>query len=195
MININRILVFIFCLTIISSPLFAQEEMPEMTEEQKIWIDYMTPGWAHEMMAKGVGEWKTVTTFWQAPGTEPMTSEGTASSEMILGGRYLKSVHRGDAWGMEMHGISTTAYDNTTHEFLNTWIDNVGTGLAFSKGTYDKESKSITFTGNMVDPMAGEEVEFKQVLKFVDDNTQLFEMYLLGDEGEFKMMEMKSTKM
>lgn len=193
--NFVKFFVLIICCTISYSPLFAQDEAPEMSEDQKIWMEYMTPGWAHEMMAKGVGQWKTETTFWPAPGAEAMTSEGSATNEMILGGRYLQSTHTGVAWGMEMTGISLTAYDNTLKEFINTWIDNMGTGVAVSKGKYDKENNTITFIGSFVDPMAGKEVEFKQVLKFVDDNTQMFEMYMLGGEAEFKMMEMKSTKM
>ncbi|MBU2492444.1 MAG: DUF1579 domain-containing protein [Bacteroidetes bacterium] len=192
--SILNIFFLLLSLSLINSPIIAQEEMPEMTPEQKVWIDYMTPGWAHNMMAKSVGEWKTETSFWQSPGAEPVKSEGSVNNKMILGGRYLHSEHSGNAWGMEMNGISTTAFDNTTEEFLNTWIDNLGTGLAFSKGKYDKENNTVNFLGKMVDPMAGKEVEFKQVLKFIDDNTQMFEMYLFDDGKEFKMIEMKSTK-
>ena len=193
--NIAKIIVLFLCCTTMYSPLFAQEEIPEMTAEQKAWMDYMTPGWAHEMLASSIGEWKTETTFWQYPGSEPMTSEGTVLNEMILGGRYLQSTHKGLAWGMEMVGISITAYDNATKEFINTWIDNLGTGIAVSKGKYEKENNSIVFMGNMVDASSGKEIEFKQVLVFVDDNTQLFEMYLFDNGNEFKMMDMKSTKM
>ena len=193
--KIAQLFIVLFCFILNASPLFAQDDMSAMSEEQKVWMDYMTPGWAHEMLAKSVGDWKVTTTFWQAPGTEPMVSEGTAKYEMILGGRYLQSTHNGISWGMEMNGISLTAYDNTTKEFINTWIDNMGTGIAISKGQYDKETNTLTFKGTMVDPMSQQEVEFKQVIKNVDDNTQMYEIYMLDGENEFKMMEMKSTRM
>lgn len=193
--TVKGIFLFLFCLTLFYSQARAQENMQEMSEEQKSWMEYMTPGWAHEMLAKSAGEWKTTTTFWQAPGSEPMTSEGTSKYEMILGGRYLQSTHSGTAWGMEMEGISLTAYDNTAKEFINTWIDNMGTGIAISKGTYDEETNEIVFIGSMMDPMSKQEMKFKQVIKNVDDNTQIYEMYILDGENEFKTMEMKSTRM
>ena len=43
-----------FSLLIFTASLNAQDEM---SADQKAWMDYMTPGPMHEMMAGSVGEW------------------------------------------------------------------------------------------------------------------------------------------
>lgn len=55
--------VFVIALTFFAfagSNSFAQNEGMNMDEQMKIWMEYMTPGPMHEMMAKHVGTWKMV---------------------------------------------------------------------------------------------------------------------------------------
>jgi hypothetical protein len=177
-----------------SSILIAQEENGQMNDQMKIWMDYMTPGPMHEMMAKNVGDWKTTTTFWNYPGAEPMTSEGTAKTEAILGGRYFKTVHSGNVMGMPMEGWSIEGYDNGKKEFMNIWIDNMGSGMAFSTGKYDEASGNYKYEGTMYDPMSNKDTKFTSIMKQVDDNNILFEMYGSYEGKEFKMMEMTYTR-
>lgn len=157
----------------------------------QIWMEYMTPGPMHEMLASQVGEWKTISKYWMDPSVEPMTYEGLAKTEMILGGRYQKSNHNAEVMGMPMEGISLVGYDNTAQEFTSIWIDNLGTGTAVAKGRFDKESNSISMMGTMIDPMAKDEVNFTQKMKFIDDNHFTLEMYLNLDDKEFKSMEIE----
>jgi len=165
--------------------MFAQEEM---SAEQKAWMDYMTPGPMHEMMAESVGEWKSINTFWMDPAAEPMVSEGTVEFEMILGGRYMKSTHKGMVMGMPFTGMMLQAYDNAAKEFIAIWIDNLGTGMSVSKGTYDEATKTLNSTGTMIDPMSGKEVSYRQTVQLIDDEHQLVEMFILEGGKEFKNM-------
>lgn len=175
-----------FSLLIFTASLNAQDEM---SADQKARIDYMTPGPMHEMMAKSVGEWKTKNTYWMDPNGMPTVSEGTASVEMILGGRYLKAVHKGTAMGMPMEGINLQCYDNASREFTAVWIDNLGTGMSVSKGTYDDETKTIYFIGRMIDPMSRKEIKFRQTHQIINNNHHMFEMFMLQNGEEFKMLE------
>ncbi len=182
-------------LFLISSYVYAQDEMGQASPEQKAWMDYMTPGWAHEMLATNVGEWKTAAKFWMSPGSEPSVSEGTAVNEMMMGGRYLKSMNTSTVMNMPMEGMSLEGYDNAAKEFTNIWIDNMGTGIMVGHGNYDKDSKTITYTGNIMDPISGKEMSFRETMKYVDDNTRFMEMFIISDEGqEFKSMEVQYTK-
>ena len=171
--------------------MFAQEEM---SAEQKAWMDYMTPGPMHEMMAASVGEWKTKNTFWMDPAGEPMESEGTMSVEMIMGGRYTKSTHKGMVMGMPFTGMNLQAYDNATKEFIAVWIDNLGTGLSVSHGTYDEASKTLNFTGTMVDPMSGNEIEYRQTVQLINNNKHVMEMFIYTDGKEIKNMVVEATR-
>jgi hypothetical protein len=180
-----------FSLLIFTASLNAQEEM---SADQKAWMDYMTPGPMHEMMAGSVGEWKSINTFWMDPAGEPMVSEGTVKFEMILGGRYMKSTHKGMVMGMPFTGIMLEAYDNATKEFIAIWIDNLGTGMSVSKGTYNEVTKTLNSTGTMVDPMSGKESHYRQTVQLIDDNHQVVEMFMLEDGKEFKNMVIELTR-
>lgn len=173
---------------------YAQNEGMNSDEQMKIWMDYMTPGSMHEMMAKHVGEWKMVSKMWMEPDAEPIVSEGTVNAEMILGGRYLKMVAKFPMMGMQTEGWSLEAYDNGKKEFINIWIDNMGTGVAISTGKFDDATKSIIYNGKMYDPLAGKDVEFKSVSKMVSDNEMVFEMFGNFDGKEVKMMEINYTR-
>ena len=43
--------------------------------------------------------------------------------------------------GMPMEGWSIEGYDNGKKEFVNIWIDNMGSGMASSSGKYDEVTK------------------------------------------------------
>ena len=57
----------------------------------KNWMEYMTPGKAHEMLSKADGEWTGEMTMWMAPGAPPTKSITTATNTMVMGGRYQLS--------------------------------------------------------------------------------------------------------
>ena len=162
-------------------------------QEMKAMMAYATPGDIHKMMARSVGTWAGNITMWMEPGAPPMTSVGEAKMEMILGGRYLQSTNTGNYAGMPFEGISITGYDNAKKAFFNTWIDNMGTGIMVLAGKWDEASKSIRFSGTMVDPASGKDLPVKETLTFVDEKTQVMEMYSSAGGKEFKTMEIKFT--
>jgi hypothetical protein len=86
------------------------------------------------------------------------------------------------------------AYDNATKEFIAIWIDNLGTGMSVSKGTYDEGTRILNSTGTMIDPMSGKEVNYRQTVQLIDDNHQVVEMFMLEDGKEFKNMVIELTK-
>jgi len=170
--------------------LIAQQEDAQ-AEQMKVWTEYMTPGPMHEMMAKSVGDWKTINRYWMDPSGDPMVTEGTAKTEMIMGGRYQTTKTSGTVMGMPMEGMSLIGYDNASGEFTEIWIDNLGTGTSVAKGTYDENTNSINMNGTMVDPMTKSEMKFKQVMKLLDDNHQIIEMYMDSNGQEVKSMEIE----
>ena len=171
---------------------FAQDQNQE--EAQKIWTEYMTPGWAHELLASHAGEWKSVTTYWMDPSAPPQTMEGTSKNEMIMGGRYLKSTHSGEMMGMPFEGMSIEGYDNAKNEFTSVWVDNFGTGTSISTGKYDKETNSIIYMGTVYEPMQGKDVTVKEIIKYIDKDHHTIEMYTVDGEQETKTMQIEFTR-
>lgn len=182
------IILIILCASLIL-PVYAQDQ--NAADQQKAWTEYMTPGWAHEMMAEHAGEWNTTTTMWMDPSAPPQKMEGTSKNEMIMGGRYLKSTHFGNMMGMPFEGMSLEGFDNAKKEFTSVWIDNFGTGTSISTGKYDEETKSIIYTGNMYEPMQGKDVMIKEIVKTINKDHHIIEMYGFVDGKEIKTMEIE----
>jgi hypothetical protein len=162
----------------------------------KAWAEAMVIGEPHKMMAKASGTWDGEVTMWMADGAPPMTSKSTTVNSMIFGGLYQQSMHKGDMMGMSFEGMSISAYDNTTKEYVSTWIDNMGTGILVMKGSWDDASKSINLSGNYKNPANGMDCNIRETFKMVDDDHQVLEMY--GPDPatgkEFKTMEIKYTR-
>jgi len=186
----STLLIFLLCC---SAPVSAQDYDSE--QAQKAWEEAMTPGEMHALLAKIAGEWNAKVKMWNDPAGEPMVSDGTVKSEMIMDGRYLQSKHTGSMMGMPMHGLALEGYDNVRKKYISTWIDNFGTGIMISEGDYNPESNEILYHGKMTDPMSGEEIKTRQVMKMIDDNNFTFQMYMDMGGQEVKMMEIEYTRM
>ena len=180
------------CLMIFSMRSFGQDSSGNAA--MQAWMAYMTPGEMHQMLADAVGDWDTKSTFWMNPEGDPMVSEGTTKIEMILGGRYQKSTTTSEMMGMPFEGISITAFDNATKEFINTWIDNMGTGMMIGRGKYDEATKKAVLKGTYVDPMTGNDEPFMETYQVVDNDHHTLEMYVYPGGQEFKSMVVEYTR-
>jgi hypothetical protein len=179
-------------LLIISTLALAQQDQETA---MKAWEAYKTPGEMHAMLAKANGDWNTELTLWMDPAGQPVKSKGTCNNKMVLGNRYQQSTFTGDFLGQPMEGMGTLAYDNAKKQFESTWIDNMGSGIMKATGTYDPSTQTLTMKGVQTDPTTGKDIPFRETHRFVDDNTQVMEMYMTP-EGmqEFKTMEIKFTR-
>lgn len=184
----NFIIICIFSILGVSG-IYAQNN-----DEMKKWMDYMTPGKEHQEMADMTGDWDAVNLLWMDPAGEPTKAVGNIKIEMILGGRYQHMTMESVVMGMPYSGAGFTGFDNAKKVFVSTYIDNMGTGIMYSEGTYDKDAGGIVFKGKEVDPMTGEDMDFKEIYKVIDKNKFIMEMYNVENGKEFKSMEMTCTR-
>ena len=61
----------------------AQDSGSEMSEADKNWMTYMTPGDMHKMMASWDGEWTETITMWMDPEAPPTKSEAGIRNQCI----------------------------------------------------------------------------------------------------------------
>jgi hypothetical protein len=182
-------------LTLLFACTVLQAQTPDHEAMMKAWQSYMTPGEMHKLLAQSDGEWTADISMWMDPNGQPTKSKGSMTNKMIMGGRYQEGSYKGDMMGQPMEGRGITGYDNAKKQFESTWIDNMGTGVMKMTGTYDPSTKTITFTGNQVDPMSGKEMKVRETLELVDASTQVMTMYMTPPDGtEFKTMEIKFKK-
>ncbi len=184
--------VLVLILFILSSFLAFAQEQPD-ADMMKAWQAYMTPGEMHQMMGQIVGEWNTSITMWMDPSAEPTKSTGTSVFKAILDGRYFQGEHHATFMNMPMTGYEISGYDNAKKKFFSTWIDNFGTGILYLEGTYDPETKTVTYTGKSTDPM-GVESNVKETIKYVDKDNVYIEMFMINEGNEFKTMELNFTR-
>jgi hypothetical protein len=162
----------------------------------KAWQEYMTPGEMHKLLASMDGIWEGEVSMWMAPGAPPSKSMATATNKMIYNGLYQESVNKGSFEGMPFEGKSIWGYDNARKKFVSSWIDNMGSGIMNMEGDYDAASKTFTFTGTSTNPMTGKKCDIREIIKIVDANTQVMEMYGpdIATGKEYKTMEIVSKR-
>ena len=180
------------CLVLSVSVAMAKEKQPDQMDMQAMMDTYKklaTPGEPHKQLASLAGRWTTKTKEWMDPSKPPTESTGTCEEKVLLDGRFLQQECTGDMMGQPFTSIGVTGYDNFTKKYVTTWMSSMGTGIFVMEGTGSADGKTITLHGSHKDPMGGD-MKHHALWKFVDANTQTFEMYgAHGNDKDMKMME------
>jgi hypothetical protein len=174
-----------------------QEMMKQMIELSKLNEN-------HKLLSSLDGNWNfTIKMWWNPdPNAKSQESKGTATRKTVMGGRYVmmdvtgKMQMPGEDGKMkdaQFKGMGLEGYDNVKKKFVASWIDNMGTGIQFSEGTYDPASKTFTYTSEM-EPMPGMKSQTREIIKIADNNHMALEWYENHGGGEKKTMEIAYTR-
>ena len=122
------------------------EKMDDNSKKEQAWIPVDSAaamqammaaaalGEEHKMLAKSNGTWTADMTYWEGIDKPSNKMTGTQVTKSILDGHFQQSTFSGDFMGMPFNGISTVGYDNTTKEFVSTWIENMSSSIMVMKG-------------------------------------------------------------
>ena len=155
----------------------------------------------HKILADLAGSW-SYTVKMMAPGETPSTSTGSVTRKPVMNGRFFLGEFTGT---MKMpgadgkmkdftfKGMSVEGYDNVKQKFVSSWVDNMGTGILNSEGSYDPATKTFTYTGEM-EPVPGMKVPVREVIKITDKNHHIFEWYENRGGQEMKTLEIDYTR-
>ena len=158
----------------------------------------------HKLLASLDGTWNYTVKMWMNgdPSSKPQTSKGTAVRKSIMGGRFVMMDVKGKMempsadgkmQSMEFKGHGMEGYDNVKKKFVGTWMDNMGTGIMMSEGTYDEASKTFTYTSEY-EAMPGMKQQIREVVKLTDKNHMMLEWYEMRGGQEVKTMEIDYTR-
>ena len=175
----------------------AAEMMKQMTELSKLNEN-------HKLLSCLDGNWDYAIKFWMDPdpNAKPQESKGTATRKSIMGGRYCMMdvsgkmqmpAEDGKMKDVMFKGMGIEGYDNVKKKFVASWIDNMGTGIEFSEGTYDPATKSFTYTAEM-EPMPGMKTQVREVIKVADNDHMSLEWYENQGGQEKRTMEIAYTR-
>jgi hypothetical protein len=174
-----------------------QEMMKQMMELAKLNVN-------HKLLTDLDGNWTYTIKFWMNPdpNAKPEESKGTAVRKSMMDGRYSTLDVTGkmempgpDGKKKEMtfkgHGID--GYDNVKKKFVGSWVDNMGTGIMFSEGSYDPATKTFTYTSEF-EAIPGMKQQIREVIKVTDNNHHTLEWYENRGGQEVKTMEINYTR-
>lgn len=161
---------------------------------QQLFQAHAETGPEHEQLKQMVGKWKTtMRDFMSNPG-EVTESTGTAVIKPILGGRFIEQKLTADMNGQKYVGRGINGYNNASQKFTGMWVDNMGTGIMTTKGTYDPESKEMVELGSYDGPTG--KMTFRLITRQVSDDEYRFTMHskMTPEAPETKCMEMVYTR-
>ena len=122
------------------------------------------------------GTWDTTMKF------AGMESKGSAVYKVELGGLWLSSTFKGDIGGMAFEGKGYDTYDAGKKKYIGIWMDSMSTAPMHLEGTYDKDKKTLTMSGDAAGP-DGKPAKHTTVTEYKDEDTVLFSMFM-GDGKE-----------
>jgi Protein of unknown function (DUF1579) len=134
------------------------------------------PGPEHELLKKWEGTWDS--TMKMAGGE----SKGVTKYKMDLGGQWLISKFEGKLGDADFSGMGHDSYDAAKKKYVGIWIDSMSASPMIFEGTFDKEKKTLTMSGEGPGP-DGKSAKYKYTSVWKDDDTVDYTMYM-GDAKE-----------
>ena len=168
--------IVLLTLVALSNAAFGQDDMMKMMEAAA------KPGEVHKLIGKMAGDWTVEVEF--KMGEMEGKSSAECHAEWILDGRFLSKKYSSEMMGQPFTVLQTIGYDNLRKEVFEWQIESNNTGRLETKGKVAGDQKSITCTGDSMDPMTMKPAKLKTVTKFVDDDTYVIEWWMKVGEAE-----------
>jgi uncharacterized protein DUF1579 len=190
-----------------SSPSTSTAGQPSAADMQKMMAQMMELSKLnenHKLLTDLAGTWSYTVKMWMNPdpNAKPEESKGIAVRKSMMDGRFCVMDVTGkmempgpDGKKKEMtfKGMALEGYDNVKQKFVGTWVDNMGTGIMFSEGTYDPATKTFNYTGEY-EGIPGMKQKIRETVKITDKDHHLFEWYEDRGGQEVKTMEIAYTR-
>jgi len=208
----SKYFTFLCAAAMCAAPAFAQDAaapkkddkagQPDEAAMMAAMMELAKPSENHKILQGMVGTWTYKVKFWVTPDTTPMESSGTTMTRPAMGGRYFISDHKGmmqmpgpdgAMQNTEFNGMAVEGYDNVKKKFVSSWIDNMGTGIMNSEGTFDSTAHTLTYTSEY-EPMPGMKTKVRQLITIADQSHHKMEFFEMRGDKEVKTMEIDYTR-
>jgi len=153
------------------------------------------PGPEHKHLAALAGTWDQTIKFKMDPAGEWQESKNVETIKVVCGGFFVAAETNGQMMGAPFEGRNLMGYDNHKKKFTAMWIDSFGSYMTLMEGTYDEKTKTLTMTGDMLEPMSGKYMKVRMTTEDKSADEHVAKMYMPGPDGkEFVMMEITSKR-
>jgi hypothetical protein len=156
-----------------------------------------TPGKEHELLAEEVGVWNGNCTMWMYPGADPMSAQCTYTVTSLMDGRYFKGEFAGEMPGMgPFNGLAIRGFDNQSHKFVSTWIDNHSTEIISGVGQLSADGKILTWNFTYTCPVTNKPTALRHIETSTGPNNKTLEIFGTEPKSgkEFQAMKIEYTR-
>jgi hypothetical protein len=133
----------------------------------------------HEDFEKMVGKWSST---WEFSMPMPSKGTGTATSKLILDGRFVRQDYESSMMGRPWQGILHLGYDPADKEFISVWMDSMSPAMSVSRGKRQADG-SVNLVSVERDFMTGKKQKVAHVMRWINDNQYTIAFYVIGDDG------------
>jgi Protein of unknown function (DUF1579) len=177
---------------------------PSEAEMMKMMMEMSKLNENHKLLTGLDGNWDYTIKMWMDGDTskKPQESKGSATRKSIMDGRFATMDVKGKFMmpgadgkmkDMDFVGHGLEGYDNAKKKFVGSWVDNMGTGIMMSEGTYDSASKSFTYLTEY-EMAPGMKQKIREVVKVPDNSHMSMEWYEDRGGKEAKTMQIDYTR-
>lgn len=136
-----------------------------------------------------IGNWHFEGEYRMDPSQEWTPIEAEVSIKYMFDGGMVEMTWDSEMMGMEMHGLSHIAYNRYTHEWQQTWMDNLFNAVSLYTGEVTPEK--MVFAGS--DMMDGQEMFSRTTssdfaadsFKWVMEHSMDGQNYFVGMQGTY----------
>jgi hypothetical protein len=158
----------------------AEELYANPPEWLTAWYEYQTPGEEHRQLQYFAGTWR-------GEALVPVSSQCSpgclAEMEMKytsdLDGLFMAIRSSYVSKGCQSAGSGMKGFNRATHEYEWAYVKTTGSGMSLFKGSYDSESRTYTYTGDVPSEMGPLSTRITE--RIVDENTYEMDLYQVYD--------------
>jgi hypothetical protein len=165
-------------------PILADDKKPAFDEKaaMEAMMKHAEPGEFHKKLEPLIGEWTFKAAFTMAPDQPAMEMNGTGTRKWIMDGRFMQDDANGS--GMPFKGLGISGYDNALKKYVSVWVDSMTTSIGYSIGEVDSSGKVFTYHREEYNPMFGQRVKARDVIKVIDKDNHEMEFYTTPPGGK-----------
>ncbi len=146
------------------------------------------PGAGQKLLAKFVGNWSVVNTFYPGHG-KPRVSKGTCKQYMVKDGKFLESDFTFfSANGQKSTGTGISGFNPKTNRFTTVWFDSRRTEMSIRQSDGKFDGKNIVLWSTALDnDIPGRKTVARAHLEN-NGRTLVYTHYLISPGGKEQMM-------
>ena len=173
----------------------AGEPVPKDKDPQSSYEPRSEPGEGQKFLARFVGEWEVVKTFYPRSG-DPVQTKGECRQTMINGGRFLQSEFIFHQDGKDSTGLGVIGFEPDTGKFTSFWTDSRSTRMSVRQSEDRFSGDEIVLYSRSLDPEAKDARRSRTNTHLEDDGRKIVhrQVSVTPDGKERLVMEMVLTR-